>query len=340
MSDITQTSFNYAELPTETALELRLSAERIRTRMKRTAEDIVEIGKELIAAKARINNKPDDKNQPKGYGQFYKWIGSEFGMSEISALRFMQVAERFPNISTNLVEISPSILYLLAEPKTDSVREIIIGQVTSGEISPNVKEVKAAIAEAKEQERRAREAQERAEAQNRTLQQQLLEADQATKTQVMAAQNRVYTITRQLEEAQAQIANHIPHVVTETVEVVPPELRAKLAKLETDLAEAKRIQKGATEAAKQLQEEAHQNVLRNFANGDDLKIRNAWFSTYAESLRSVRAVYATIPSASTLKAWEYTDWQRARELLEAIAQLKHAYESLLANTNLTVIDAE
>ena len=326
MSDITQTSFNYAELPTETALELRLSAERIRTRMKRTAEDIVEIGHELMTAKAAL-----------GHGNFYRWIHLEFGMTDSSAVKFMQVADRFLGKSVIITDFSPTILYMLAAPSTP---ETVIEQVTLGEISPNVKEVKAAIAEAKEQERRAREAQERAEAQNRTLQQQLLEADQATKTQVMAAQNRVYTITRQLEEAQAQIANHIPHVVTETVEVVPPELRAKLAKLETDLAEAKRIQKGATEAAKQLQEEAHQNVLRNFANGDDLKIRNAWFSTYAESLRSVRAVYATIPSASTLKAWEYTDWQRARELLEAIAQLKHAYESLLANTNLTVIDAE
>jgi len=33
---------------------------------------------------------------------------------DTSAADFMQVAERFPNISTNLVEISPSILYLLA----------------------------------------------------------------------------------------------------------------------------------------------------------------------------------------------------------------------------------
>jgi len=338
MSDITQTSFNYAELSTETELELRLSAERIRTRMKRTAEDIVEIGHELIDAKARLN-KTNEEIQNKGYGQFGSWLQSEFGMTDRTARNFMQVAEKFPKISEKFSEMSPSILYMLASP-TESVRETVIAQVQSGEIAPNVRDVKAAIAEAKEQERRAKEAQAQAEAQARTLQQQLLEADQATKTQVMAAQNRVYTITRQLEEAQAQIANHIPYVVTETVEVVPPELRAKLAKLETDLAEAKRIQKGATEAAKQLQEEAHQNVLRNFANGDDLKIRNAWFSTYAESLRSVRAVYATIPSASTLKAWEYTDWQRARELLEAIARLKHAYESLLANTNLTVIDAE
>jgi hypothetical protein len=47
----------------------------IRTRMSRTAKDIVEIGRELIAAKERIGSYPN----------YLGWIKSEFGMNAAPA---------------------------------------------------------------------------------------------------------------------------------------------------------------------------------------------------------------------------------------------------------------
>jgi len=326
MSDITQTSFNYAELSTEIALELRLSAERIRTRMKRTAEDIVEIGSDLLAAKAAL-----------GYGHFSKWLQLEFSMSERTAANFIQVSERFSDTFANFAEVSPSILYMLAAPSTpDSVVE----QVTSGEITPNVKDVKAAIAEAKEQERRAKEAQERAEAQNRILQKQLLETDHATKQRMTDAQNHIDTIARQLKEAQAQIANHIPHVITETVEVVPSAISAKVTQLEADLLAAKAERDRMNQIATQLQQEAREQLLRDRANADDQQIRNLWFRYYSNSVKALRTVETELPAPSTLTAWEPVDWQRLRELCELSKKVTQHMEFLLQDTTLTVIDAE
>src|SRR5260370_13768613 len=64
-------------------------AGRIRQRMTRTAQDIVEIGCELIAVKDRV-----------GHGNFLPWIEREFRMSEDTAAPFMNVApEMAPPIS-------------------------------------------------------------------------------------------------------------------------------------------------------------------------------------------------------------------------------------------------
>jgi hypothetical protein len=57
------------------------TADRIRQRMTRTAQDIVEIGRELIAVKDRV-----------GHGNFLPWIEREFRMSEDTAARFMNAS--------------------------------------------------------------------------------------------------------------------------------------------------------------------------------------------------------------------------------------------------------
>ena len=42
------------------------------------------------------------------------WLEGEFGWSEVTAWRFMNVAEKFPNFGN--LDIAPSALYLLASP--------------------------------------------------------------------------------------------------------------------------------------------------------------------------------------------------------------------------------
>ena len=79
--------------------------------MKRTAEDIIEIGLDLIEAK-RIA----------GHGGFEKWLKAEFEMSAISAKRLMQVGSVFGNSeSTNLVDLKISALYELTTLSTLAV---------------------------------------------------------------------------------------------------------------------------------------------------------------------------------------------------------------------------
>lgn len=58
----TQT-FDYNILPKDVYTEVKLSAERIKMRMKRTVEDIIEIGRELSLTKQRLP-----------HGKFMSWI--------------------------------------------------------------------------------------------------------------------------------------------------------------------------------------------------------------------------------------------------------------------------
>jgi hypothetical protein len=102
---------------------LREAADRLRLRLSRTAQDIIEIGRELIAVKDRV-----------GHGNFLPWIDREFAMTAKSAERLMSVAEKFGdkiNIVSNLL---PTVLYELAAPNTtEEVRTEIVDRAESGE---------------------------------------------------------------------------------------------------------------------------------------------------------------------------------------------------------------
>ncbi|MBN9470660.1 MAG: DUF3102 domain-containing protein [Bosea sp.] len=75
--------------------------------MRRTAEDIVEIGRDLIAVKERI-----------GHGNFGRWLESEFDMSDETARKFMRVAERIGAKIRPGWNLPPTVLYELAAPST------------------------------------------------------------------------------------------------------------------------------------------------------------------------------------------------------------------------------
>lgn len=129
--------FNYAALAPELQIEVKAATERIKLRMKRTAEDIIEIGKDLIAVKARLP-----------HGQFLPWIAAEFEMSDQTAQNFMNVATRFPQIPNNL-EFKPTILYLLAAPSTpEEVVEKAVEKAEQGEplTLKEIKELKSQLA--------------------------------------------------------------------------------------------------------------------------------------------------------------------------------------------------
>ncbi|WP_028346057.1 DUF3102 domain-containing protein [Bradyrhizobium murdochi] len=108
---------------------LRDAAIRIRQRMSRTAEDIVEIGRDLIEVKGRL-----------AHGEFLSWIDAEFRMSSDTTQRFMLVAKlQIPPVA----EFQPSVLYALAAPSTpEEVRAAVTEKVASGE-AVTVADVKA-----------------------------------------------------------------------------------------------------------------------------------------------------------------------------------------------------
>lgn len=60
--------FNYDLLETKVAEKVRSSADRIRERVKKTVEDIIDVGNDLLAVKEALP-----------HGQFGPWLKAEFG---------------------------------------------------------------------------------------------------------------------------------------------------------------------------------------------------------------------------------------------------------------------
>lgn len=149
MNDMIQSGFDYAMLPVDAALNARAAAERIKLRLKRTVEDIIEIGRELTAVKADLP-----------HGHFLPWIAAEFEMSHVTATQFMNVSERFGGQILNNLTFKPTVLYALAAPSTpETVIDKAIEKAESGEkvTVADVKDWKAEI----ESEKKAREIAER-----------------------------------------------------------------------------------------------------------------------------------------------------------------------------------
>jgi hypothetical protein len=115
--------FNYDLLETKVAEQVRSSADRIRERVKKTVEDIIDVGNDLLAVKEALP-----------HGQFGPWLKAEFGWSERSAQNFMSVAERFKSANFADLPIQPSAAYLLAAPAVpDEARQVAVEKAEAGE---------------------------------------------------------------------------------------------------------------------------------------------------------------------------------------------------------------
>ncbi len=92
--------------------------------MRRSAQDVIEIGQKLIEVRGQIE-----------YGNFRKWLKAEFNWSVSAATKFIQVAEQFSCVNFTQVEIAASALYLLAAPSTpEEARQEALERASQGEI--------------------------------------------------------------------------------------------------------------------------------------------------------------------------------------------------------------
>ncbi|MEM8627450.1 MAG: DUF3102 domain-containing protein [Pseudomonadota bacterium] len=127
-------TFDYSGVPDAHREDVRRAAANIHGRLHRAAEDIVEIGKSLIAVKELL-----------GHGNFLPWIDAEFGMTDRAARSFMHVAQKFGK-SEMISDFTATALYALAAPSTpDEVIEKVKERVASGErvTATDVRKMKA-----------------------------------------------------------------------------------------------------------------------------------------------------------------------------------------------------
>ena len=116
--------FDYSTLQSERRAIVRQRTEEIKERLKRSAQDIWEIGQKLFEVRSQL-----------AYGNFDRWLKAEFGWSRRTAYNFIKVYEAFPECATVAqVSIAASALYQLSSPSTpQKVRNELIQRAKEGE---------------------------------------------------------------------------------------------------------------------------------------------------------------------------------------------------------------
>lgn len=127
MTDGQLVLFDYAALDPETRIVVQQRTGEIKTLMRRTAQDIIDIGQKLIEVRAQLS-----KN---GNGTYKAWLHVEFDWSYETARNFIRVAERFNGVNFTATDFAPSALYLLAAPSTpDDARQEALDRAAMGEM--------------------------------------------------------------------------------------------------------------------------------------------------------------------------------------------------------------
>lgn len=131
--------FDYRVLSEKNRSLVQQRTRELKERLQRTAQDIWEIGKNLVEVRAEL----------KGHGYFDAWLRAEFGWSRRTAYNFIYVYEAFPYAKFAQIIIEPSALYRLASPSTpDAIRDKFIQQANAGSKVTH-KEVLKAVTEEK-----------------------------------------------------------------------------------------------------------------------------------------------------------------------------------------------
>lgn len=113
--------YNALELQQRTVVQQRTG--EIRERLRRSAQDIWEIGHKLAEVRSRLK-----------HGQFEFWLKVEFNWSRRTAYNFINVYEKFrERANFAQIDIAASALYLLAAPSTpQGIRDEYLQQAREG----------------------------------------------------------------------------------------------------------------------------------------------------------------------------------------------------------------
>ena len=108
------TLFDYQELDSETRIVVQQKTEEIKVLMRRTAQDVFDIGQKLSEIKTRL-----------GHGHFGNWLKAEFDWSERTAQNFIRVYVSFKSENVADLNFSQTALYVLAAAPEEARLEAI-----------------------------------------------------------------------------------------------------------------------------------------------------------------------------------------------------------------------
>jgi len=139
--------FDYAQLSPGEAAEIREVAVRVRAAHERTIVAVLEMGRDLLAVKARL-----------GHGRFGAWLHAEFGGVARTAQNYMMAAQAFAGKGEMVSYLPAATVYALAAPSTPkAVRSEIVCRLEAGE-RPHPAAITEAVRAARTKARESRPA--------------------------------------------------------------------------------------------------------------------------------------------------------------------------------------
>ncbi len=115
------TGFDYSAV--RDAEQVREAAKRIIGRGICIVGDMIEIGRDLIAVKEKLE-----------HGQFQKWIEAEFGWGKTTVRNFINVASNLGDKSATVAHLAPTAIYALSAPSLpNEVRQEVVERLEKGE---------------------------------------------------------------------------------------------------------------------------------------------------------------------------------------------------------------
>jgi len=319
--------------------------------LKRTAQNIIKIGQNLIAVKAKLP-----------HGQYLPWLKAEFGMSDWSARSFVNVAKRLENKSEKISDLPVSIIYELGAPSTSD--EVIEG-VLSGQIDPTLEAIRAE----KEAEKQRADEEERL---RKELEQEFtlfknqtrIDLEQA-KGNLTAKENELKLTqenkklqedkVKALEDENKRIKEEKTQVVKEDTEETKANLEARekeikeakakleeLEKAEKQLkADKKTLSDEATKLAAELKKQANENAAIARQERYENRVKEQCRKSNETIQKSITQYVGQLPTAQASQVYTFDEWaqlDQTDKLLdyckEAIAHAKQeARNSQLIDAN-------
>jgi hypothetical protein len=142
---VTPVAFDYSVIDAELASNLRRQATRIRTRIGKATQDLIDIGRDLLAAKKHLID----------HGDFIRWVEAEVGIARRTAQAYMAIAKLADDKGAAVALLPPTTVHRLASKSAPpEVVSEVVAKAQSGDVLPD-RTVSEMILEAKFQKKNA-----------------------------------------------------------------------------------------------------------------------------------------------------------------------------------------
>jgi hypothetical protein len=122
---LTPVTFDYSAIDADLASNLHRQADRIRARIGKATQDLIDIGRDLLAAKKHLVV----------HGDFVKWVEAEVGIARRTAQAYMAIAKLADDKGAAIALLPPTTVHRLASKSAPpEVVSEVVAKARSGDV--------------------------------------------------------------------------------------------------------------------------------------------------------------------------------------------------------------